>query len=642
MSEKIKIGNLGTDISQDDLTEFFKFTGVIFELGVDGDQNFAIATVPSSHLVDFKKFDGVELRGRKIAFLPEDVSEGDSVSTNIELPTAAPPKVGGPEIVQLDFSHARDVYQYKKLSVAEVVMAVRHTFGDDDTRRLIAPRRKDDTLWLIETDNIDQYKGVDMVKDGGENEVASVEIKETVVVTSSDGVESRVKYVRTGLKQDGDLLLTLVHADTGQFRHISNDEITRLVVDLGIGRIKKGVQMQPIRGTHEPSGNKFLVLENVKDEDKKKIPPSFDFPRLQGRGGRMWINFFGKPRRCYFCNEFHDEPAGVCPIEATVRNMEMERAGTDRKIKTYSDSTLRLVRQSALTSDVDAMSGGTTGNLLNAVEIDESSENVENVVIVAGQNELHRRMTNAEFLWMDRSKEERLTKLAEKKKIAVISPPTQEFLDPVSQAREEIARASLTRLRDAGSILLWDNPVPAFDDDFGRHPSAVQTKTIINLIDKNCREVFGVPFVLDSATDEVLTTKLYTGVNSLYKFGCSGCNGRTKNKWYNLCNDCTSSLGSDEKIMADTEKLVERAEAIYDELNPAFIPADGSDMEIDGDSLVCPACGVSFNDGNEIRNHFDTQHEGTVLVVPGDKEKRKKNKATDHSDGRANKVHKNN
>lgn len=635
MAEKVKIGNIGSHITLDDLNNFFKFTGVTFELGVDGDNNFALATVPSSHLVDFKKFDGAELRGRKMKFFLEGASEGTSMETETPPPAATPPSVDAPEIVQLDFSHARDVYQYRKLSVAEVVMAVRHTFGEDDTRRLIAPRRKDDTLWTIETDNINQYKGVDMVRDGGENDVATIEIKQTVVVRSNDGISSTIKYVKTGVKQDGDLLLTFVHADTRQFRHITDIELTRMVVNLGIGRIKKGVQMQPIRGTREPSGNKFLVLENVKDEDKKNIPPSFDFPRVQGRGGRMWINYYGKPRRCNFCNDFHDVSVPVCPIETIVRNMEVERDRTERKIKAYSDSTLRLVRQSALTSDVDTMSGGTTGNVLNAVEIDKSCDNIENIVIVAGQNELHKRMTNEEFLWISRSKERRLTKLAEKKKIAVMSPPIQHFLDPVSEAREEILRASLAKLRDAGSILLWENPVDVFDDDWGKHPSAVQTKTIINFIDKECRQAFGAPFILDSATEDVLTTKLYTGVNSLYKFGCAGCDGKAKNRWINLCNDCTASLEDDDQVKADAEKLLERADAIYDAANPGI----NSEMEVDDVTLVCPGCGVSFNDGSDMKKHFDTHHEGIVLVVP-EKEKRKSNQDADHH-GRANKVLKN-
>ena len=127
----------------------------------------------------------------------------------------------------------------------------------------------------------------------------------------------------------------------------------------------------------------------------------------------------------------------MCPTEVIVRAMEQERAQTPKRIKTYSDSTIRLVRETALTGDVDAMSGGTTGNILNAVDIDTKAANVESVLIVAGQNELHMRMTNEEFVWVNRKSEERLEKLGAAKKVVVLAPPYQDFYDPAAQAREE-------------------------------------------------------------------------------------------------------------------------------------------------------------------------------------------------------------
>ena len=331
------------------------------------------------------------------------------------------------KVVHLDFSHARDVYQYRDLSRVEVVQAVRHTFGDDESRRLVPPRQRDDTRWTIETDQIEKYVNVKVVRDGGENEVATVEVK-TVVISHADNGSVRTKYVRSGGRQEGDLLLTLVGADTRRFRHVSNQELTRLVVDLGVGRIKRAVQMQPIRGTNEPSGNKFVILENVSEEAKKRIPPAFDF----GQSGRMWINYYGKPRRCYFCSEFHEPSVSMCPTEATVRAMEHERAQTPRRIKTYSDSTLRLVRETALTGDVDAMSGGTTGNVLNAIEVDKKCADVESVLIVAGQNEL-RRMSNREFIWITQRNEEQL-----EKPVTIPAPPPQNFYDDTCATATEL------------------------------------------------------------------------------------------------------------------------------------------------------------------------------------------------------------
>lgn len=89
-----------------------------------------------------------------------------------------------------------------------------------------------------------------------------------------------------------------------------------------------------------------------------------------------------------------------------VRDMENERDqrmqlnGGSFKVKLFGDSTLRHVNQKALACNVDAMPGGTTGNILNAVEIDEEAKDVPNVIIVKGYNETNPRIPKEDFLVM--------------------------------------------------------------------------------------------------------------------------------------------------------------------------------------------------------------------------------------------------
>ena len=91
-------------------------------------------------------------------------------------------------------------------------------------------------------------------------------------------------------------------------------------------------------------------------------------------------------------------------MEQLVKNLERERDQVRKSnnnnlpYKTYTDSTLRYGRQQALASDIDTMSGATTGNILNAVELDEKNKDVPNVVIVAGKNALNANMETKEFL----------------------------------------------------------------------------------------------------------------------------------------------------------------------------------------------------------------------------------------------------
>lgn len=647
---RVVVSHVSVNISEDGLRSFLRmdvsplhrqaaFSRVQSE---SGKQSYsAIFNCPEELVQGLLTFNGAELDGRTISVgcVETSTNSSNNVADNEEGSSANSDNNNSSlEIVQLDFSHAKDVYQYRDLSRVEVVQAVRHTFGDDESRRLVPPRQRDDTRWVIETDNIDLYKNVAVVKDGGENEVATVDIKTTVITHTEKG--TRTRYVRSGGggRQEGDLLLTLVGADTRRFRHVTNTELTKLVVDLGIGRIKRAVQMQPIRGTSEPSGNKYVILENVTDEAKKRIPPAFDF----GQSGRMWINFYGKPRKCYFCNEFHEATVSMCPTEVIVRAMEQERAQTPKRIKTYSDSTMRLVRETALTGDVDAMSGGTTGNVLNAVDIDTKAANVESVLIVAGQNELHRRMTNEEFVWVNMKNEERLQKLGAAKKVVVLAPPHQDFYDHEAQAREELARASREKLAEAGHILLWENPMGDYEDDAGRHPSDDQTKRIVSYLDVKYREELSIPYVLESATAEVLTARRYAGVSALYRFGCAGCNSRERNKWQNLCDTCKSSLAADPVVKESTAKLMERIKDIYDASNPEF-PTDTVMEDVEegtaeavvvlDEPLVCEVCNITFQSGQEIRDHFSERHQDMVLVqLPSRKKKKRSPKSDDQND----------
>ena len=188
----------------------------------------AIFKCPEELVQGFLTFNGAELDGRTLSVgcfetstnnsnIVADNEEGSSTNNNNNNSLL--------EIVHLDFSHAKDVYQYRDLPRVEVVQAVRHIFGDDESRRLVPPRQRDDTRWVIETDNIGLYKNVSVVKDGGENEVAMVEIKTPMISHTDKG--TRTRYVWSGGgRQEGDLLTLVGAADTRRYTHITNTELT--------------------------------------------------------------------------------------------------------------------------------------------------------------------------------------------------------------------------------------------------------------------------------------------------------------------------------------------------------------------------------------------------------------------------------
>ena len=69
------------------------------------------------------------------------------------------------------------------------------------------------------------------------------------------------------------------------------------------------------------------------------------------------------------------------------------------------------------------MSGGTTGNILNAIEVDEDNKDVKNVILVSGQNDLKSRQSPEEFLLSLKIKQNRLIAMSGEKNLALLPPP---------------------------------------------------------------------------------------------------------------------------------------------------------------------------------------------------------------------------
>ena len=81
---------------------------------------------------------------------------------------------------------------------------------------------------------------------------------------------------------------------------------------------------------------------------------------------------------------------------------------------------------------------------MNAIEVDRMGTDVQSVLILAGQNELHRRMSNQD----SQRNEERLEKLASS--VTILAPPPQNFYNPEAHVKEEMLVASREKLALSG------------------------------------------------------------------------------------------------------------------------------------------------------------------------------------------------
>ena len=100
---------------------------------------------------------------------------------------------------------------------------------------------------------------------------------------------------------------------------------------------------------------------------------------------------------------------------------------------------------------------------------------------------------------------------------------------------------------------------------------------------------------------------IYKGVNTLYKYGCSGCASKTRNKWYHLCDECHETMTTNEELARDLTTFSEKVKELYEQNNPPLQENTAGDGDSNSD-LECETCGISFENGHQIRDHYTEKH----------------------------------
>ena len=651
---QFRVTNLGTNVSVEEVLQFLGFVSTDSDrkycsvaLSVKAGQNFAFVMVPQHLAARVQERNGTELNGRLVEIMqmntnalsnsqptadnigPHIDTEGDhsnpnepNTSSTGYAQAAAPKQNVVLHYVELDATAVSDCYSLP--NNAEISLAVRRTFVDiEEDWKIFAPRRNNPGVWRLETSNIDAFKGVSELRISNDGPaVAKVTIKSERLMVK-DG-----KLQRQNIQNPNDLLITLREADSQLFDYVTNEDILKEILNMGIGALKRAPQRQWDKETGGPSGNKYFILENVSPEDRERIPKFFEFRHPEIGTIQMWLSHRFQIRKCWFCGDRHD---AVCPTREKMKQLQQERESLKAQnngalqLKTYTDSTFRYANQVALASDVDAMPGATVGNLLNAIGVDHNNAMVPNVVLVAGANERRSNMLLPDYLYSLKKIRERVIDLTKQKNVAIVPPPQveTEFITPEEEVKLEKFKSHLDELSAAGA-LIWENPIKCYDEDTGLHPSPEQTASLIKFIHSKTEEVWGKPFMLPSADDDTLKTHTkYHHVHSLYKYGCGACSDKSKNKWFNICNSCKDTAANCAEIQTLSQKM---AKEIEDKLN-SDMPPLGYDSE---DEFKCDECGVFFDEIRELTIHFKSTHPGKTQKF----KRGKSNRSLDDKKGR--------
>ena len=505
------------------------------------------------------------------------------------------------EYVELDTTFFNDCRHLP--SVIMVTAAIKRTFGEDPDRRTIAPRKENSGVWKLETPNVDKYRPTkELIFEG--RKIAKVSIRTEKVVVQADG-----KIQRKQMHDAGDLLVTLRYADSYPLNMVDDEAIMKAIVDLGVGAIKRAPQRQFDRKMNEFTGNKFFILEGVQPDHRNRIPHELTFDVERFGKLSMTLSHRHQLRYCGFCGNTH---AAVCEVRQKYDQMKKEKDALMEAgkltLKICGDSTVRYMNESAVQGDVEAMSGATTGNLLNSLDVDDESPDTQNIVLVAGTNELKTNFTPEEYIFTLEKVRERLSHLNrdEKKNVAIVPPPnsSDEFLSAEAIVKREFFQEHLKELASQG-VMVWDNPIDYYEEDFGDHPSKDQTVELCRYIHAKLSSDLGVPMLFNSATDDVVALpNKYWHLTSFYKYGCAACDSKDRNKWYNLCDRCKEAAKTDDVVRKKVEAFSTRLNEVEELENP-----DLGDVSVsEDDELKCDICDVIFQEVKDIRQHFTDNH----------------------------------
>ena len=614
VSAQFRVSNLNQGVTVDSLIDFLGFgeTRELCSVALSACKTFALVVVPYTMSSMITCCNGKELDGKSVAIdssekpHPKDQGMKDDAATevshNLQNPLvtlahiAAASTVGTEEephemgeedyvkeYVTIDTTRSYNCYMIP--THAEVVRAISAQFprSQDPYRTILRQRGRFEGIWHIETTNLDLYRNTQYLRYGSQ-EIGFMEVRKEIYRKNASGnfIRERVSKQRSQdsgdvpEKDENDLLITLFQANTERFSAVTDEMLLREIAIMDIGDLKKAPQPQRYKDTNELNGNKFFVLSNVTEEIAKEIPPHFPFFSPRYGWQRMYLNHRLRKRRCSFCGEEHETE---CPTKVLYAKLKAERKQMKEQarnncfdIHMMGDSTLRYVEQEVMAVDVHAMSGATTGNILNAVDVNEEHRNVKNLIVVSGQNELQAQLTDEEFLLCLKRKEERLRVLATEKNIALVAPPRVKPLDPVDQAKEILFHTHLATLEEEiHNLKVWTNPICPFEEDGGMHPSPDQTSKLLHFLNAKASEDFGVSIFLASGPSELIATKRkYGGVKALYKYGCGACGDKSRNKWWNLCTTCEAAAKDpDSSGLRDAmNSLFARANEIRDLENP--------------------------------------------------------------------------
>ena len=365
-------------------------------------------------------------------------------------------------------------------------------------------------------------------------------------------------------KKEG-LLLTMKRAGKGAMRKLSPELFDSKIEELNLTLLVP-TQMQQVYQTRALNGNRYCVV--AKPSDLKSIPETIVIVNPQSSESyNVNITYKGQERYCSRCDKME---VGRCPelkawYEAKQKRDEMA-SRNEIRTKMYSDSTLRNADPMGLRSEICCMLGGGLGKVVQAVINDPAQLDHDYFIIFGGTNDMKNQNFPAtkEFVSNVDKSLQKLVDVAEQipnKQFCLVQQTPcledeDESDDGLYKTEDEVVRrnymhAKMNEVASKTSNIQTTNiKYPA--DETG-HPSEEGTLVILNKLNSRCQ----LPLPLIWNPDFIQTQKVYSRVESIFRYGCNSCDKyglQLKRDTYSnqlLCDECYEDV----MISSDNELL---------------------------------------------------------------------------------------
>ena len=528
-----------------DATPFMKDNSAIQIYDNDDGGRSAKISVPDNVAEHLLNLQGKTVQGRK--WQVQEIFETDE-ERNIEvLETTDPPE---PErdindIRYMIIDCRFPCWVWNQVKLIEVIDALQIDHEEDYSKSV---GRLKTGIWSLDSDNFSRYVGKTITIRGVD---INLKPKYKQLQRMDDGSNGRTYSFGKPRRREG-TLITIFGAYQRRNRHIPNELFDENFQNMNGVEVIKQTEPQKTKGTTVLNNNRYLVVKSV-DPQVKKLDVGTSMTIM---GNRFNIAYDGMERFCFLCNAKHG--AG-CPVKMRFDMLKLMRAGKTDKRKIYSTSVLAHTNQLALTTDVACMSGGGIGQLCNVIPSDTKHEEV---IILAGTNEITRTENLHEFVYTIEKTVEKLRALAEDNQVTMVIPVTP-CVNATEMGKAKFLEQQLTEVKEIKTVKLNTDTIE-FD---GVHPTRVGTEDII----RQLNDLYDKEIVLPDATSEDLTTpSRYSKVQGIFKVGCRAC--QTTDICAFLCDTCKAS--SESTNTDSLAKLIEEIELTH------FPPIDPNDNNV--------------------------------------------------------------